>query len=84
MYHRVLNDLWRTRLSRCRVDLDPFLYPFFPFSKLSLCLPCLSPVDLTDGKGERVGEEPNHTTGEKAWSYKNPSILSVRILSICT
>jgi hypothetical protein len=61
-------------------------YPLFPFSKLSLFLnlPCVSPVDLTDGRGERVGEEPNHTTGEKAWSYKTPSILSVRILSICT
>jgi hypothetical protein len=34
-------------------------------------------VELTDRRrGNRVGEEPNHTTGETAWSFIYHSTLS--------
>jgi hypothetical protein len=28
----------------------------------------MSPIELTDGRGRGVGEEPNYTTAEKAWA----------------
>jgi hypothetical protein len=37
---------------------------------------CVSPVELTDGRGgEGVGDEPNHAC-EEAWPSMNHSILS--------
>ncbi len=65
---RGLNDLWRTKLSYGRMirlhnrPLLPPLQPtnfFVPLSQFS----CVSPVQLTDGRG--VGVEPNHTTARK-------------------
>jgi hypothetical protein len=50
---RVLNDLQRTRLSRRRVVTS--------LSQSS----CVSPFELTDGRGEEVGEEPNHRSARK-------------------
>ncbi len=58
---RVLNDLYRTTLSRPLYDLAPPLTPS-PVSKLPLSS-YVSPVELTEGilrKG--MGEEPNHVT----------------------
>ncbi len=70
---RVLIDLQRTELSRCRmIWLLPHPFPS-PISKLSMFLSL--PVELTDGRGG--GREPNQTTARKlAWSSINHSILS--------
>jgi hypothetical protein len=71
-HQRVLNDLWRTRLSRRRmIWLLPHLLPHlrqqvFPLFQSS----CVSPLELTDGIGGRgwkgVGEEPKSYDDEKA------------------
>ncbi len=31
---------------------------------------CVSPVELSEGEGEGVGEEPNHTTARKPYPLK--------------
>jgi hypothetical protein len=75
---RVLNDLKRTRLS-CSQMIRLLAHPLppSPVSKLFLLLilPCMSPVELTDGRGVG-GVGAKSYDGEKTWSPINHSILS--------
>ncbi len=77
---RVLNNLWRTQISRRRmIWLPP--NPLPPFSRkkiLSLFQPfCVSPVELTDERGGRVWGGAKSYNDEKAWLSISHSILSI-------
>jgi hypothetical protein len=66
--HRVLNDLWRTRLTRCRmIWLHPPPRPCMLNRRHTGRLRKRDNL-LTVEWVEGVGEEPNHTTARKAWS----------------
>jgi hypothetical protein len=72
---RVLDDLWRTKLSRHGYDLASSTPSPSHVSKFSLFLSL--PVELTSGGGGsgREGEEPNHTTTKSLVRYKSFNIL---------
>jgi hypothetical protein len=79
-HQRVLNDLWRTSLSR-RYDLaPPPPPPPLSVSKFSLffSLPICPLSSLLTGEGglKGVGGGAISYDGEKAWSSINHSILS--------
>ncbi len=87
---RVLNDLLQTtRLSSDCIILAPcHANPLTPISRQKLVFlswsSCVSPVELTDGKGGGGCEEPNHVTARKPGSLLSnrcslPSPNSARV-----
>jgi hypothetical protein len=62
---KVLNDIWRTRLSRSMIWLLPHTLPPSPGSKMDR--PHTRRLRKRDNllTGEGVGKEPNHTTARK-------------------
>jgi hypothetical protein len=76
---RVLNDLWRTRLFRRRM-IWLLAHPHLSCQQDAALSQssCVSPVELTDGRGGRGERGAKSYDSEKAWSSINHTILSGR------